>query len=66
MIVTTIRGEQFELTKDEELYCKALKRLEKYKNKQGRLMLFGASGTLSIRINDGWYDDEIDFVPGII
>ncbi|MDR1224909.1 MAG: hypothetical protein LBL07_18830 [Tannerella sp.] len=48
MIVTTVRGEKFELTKDEELYYKALKRLEKYKDKQGRLILFGASGTLSM------------------
>ena len=47
MTVTNINHKEFELTKDEEKFLKAIKRLEKMK--QGRLMLFG-SGSLSVRI----------------
>jgi hypothetical protein len=65
MVVITNRGEEIELTHDEELYYKALKRLEKYANKQGRIRLFGASGSFSIRINNVCSDDEFDTVFGI-
>jgi len=65
MVVKTNRGEEFELTYNEELYYKALKRLEKYADKQGRISLFGASGSLSLRINDTWNNDEFDTVFGI-
>lgn len=54
--VTNTAGESFELTIQEEKYFRAIKRLEKMS--AGRLRLFG-SGTLSIRINDDWYNDEI-------
>jgi hypothetical protein len=62
MIVINKRGEEFELTSEEEKFYKAVKRLEKHD--QGRLILFG-SGSLSIRINNAWADDEVDFVMGV-
>ena len=65
MNVTNIIGESFELTKDEDLYFKALKRLEKYAGKQGRLSLFASNGGLRIRINDRSYEDDVGIIMGI-
>lgn len=53
--VLTNRGEYFTLTEEEEKYFRAIKRLEKMN--PGRLKLFG-NGSLSIRINDCWNNDE--------
>jgi hypothetical protein len=64
-IVYTADSREIALTPDEYAYYKAVKRLEKYAKKQGRLMLFGASGILSIRLCPGWKEDEIDMVVGI-
>jgi hypothetical protein len=46
-MVTNNNGDEFELTKEEEKYLRAIKRLEKLKS--GRLNLFG-SGRLSVRL----------------
>jgi hypothetical protein len=70
MIVTNERGEEFELTKDEEKFYKAVERLNKRKLKQGRLLLFAGSGC-SIRMDDGGIsgkggcDDTVGFFPNI-
>jgi hypothetical protein len=47
MEVENLRGEKFELTKDEEKFLKAIIKLEKLR--YGRLHLFG-SGTLTVRL----------------
>lgn len=57
-------GREFELTHDEELYYRALKRLERYAKRQGRIELFG-NGQLNIRINGGWAENNFDQVLGI-
>jgi len=62
MRVTNIRGEEFELTKDEEKFLRALKRLDKLN--QGRIGLF-ANGSISIRMGENWHDDEIDSLINI-
>ena len=49
-------GRNFILTDDEVKFINTIKRLEKMK--PGRLRLFG-NGSLSIRINDIWADNEI-------
>lgn len=54
--VTNVKGEEFKLTEEEEKFFRAIKRLEKMD--AGRLFLFG-NGRLSVRMNDGWHDDEI-------
>lgn len=51
------KGEEFQLTESEEKFLRALERLSKIN--PGRLKLM-ASGTLSVRINDYWHDDNID------
>lgn len=56
-IVETHRGEEFQLTEQEEKYIKALERLSKMK--QGRLNLM-ANGSIYVRIGDIWLDDNID------
>lgn len=56
-IVYTHRGEEFELTEVEEKYLRALERISKMDS--GRLKLM-ANGTISVRINDYWHDDNID------
>ena len=55
--VYTHRGEEFELTEDEEKYLRALERISKMDS--GRLKLM-ANGSISVRINDYWHDDNID------
>lgn len=55
--VYTHRGEEFELTDIEEKYLRALEKISKMDS--GRLNLM-ANGTISVRINDYWYDDNID------
>lgn len=55
--VKTFRGEWFTLTEDEEKYVRALERLSKMN--PGRIELM-ANGLLSVRINGGWHDDNID------
>lgn len=55
--VTTTRGEEYTLTEVEEKYVRALERLSKMNTGRIRLM---ANGTISVRINDIWYDDSID------
>ncbi len=55
--VYTHKGEEFQLTENEEKYLRALERLSKLDS--GRLNLM-ANGTLSVRINDFWLDDNID------
>jgi len=62
MKVTNIRGEEFELTKDEEKFIRALKRLDKLN--QGRIRLF-ANGSISIRMGENWHDDEIDYLINV-
>ncbi|RHS00060.1 hypothetical protein DWW23_05305 [Parabacteroides sp. AF14-59] len=51
------RDEFFTLTEDEERYIRALERLSKMN--PGRICLM-ANGTISVRINDQWHDDNID------
>lgn len=51
------KGEDFILTEDEERFVRALERLSKMN--PGRICLM-ANGTLSVRINDQWQDDNID------
>jgi hypothetical protein len=71
-IAYTEGGEEIELTADEYLYYKALKRLEKYRDKQGRLHLFSHSGSLNIELSekrdmDKVHDDDvIDTINGLI
>lgn len=55
--VVNNKGERFILTEEEEKYVRALERLSKME--EGRVRLF-ANGKISVRINDGWYDDNID------
>ncbi len=61
--VYTHRGEEFELTEDEEKYLRALERISKMH--PGRLKLM-ANGSLSVRINDYWHDDNIDGSHNVI
>jgi hypothetical protein len=61
-------GKYIELTEDEYAFYKAVKRLEKYTKKQGRLELVGKGGLnggLSIRLIPGSPEDEIDSVAEI-
>lgn len=51
------KGEDFILTEVEERFVRALERLSKMNPGRIRLM---ANGTLSVRINDQWQDDNID------
>lgn len=55
--VKTHRGEWFTLTEEEEKYVRALERLSKMN--PGRIELMG-NGTLSVRINGCWHNDNID------
>lgn len=55
--VKNYKGEEYLLTIDEEKYVRALERLSKMDS--GRLELM-ANGTLSIRINGCWHEDNID------
>ena len=55
--VTNQLGETFELTEDEEKFLRALERISKLDT--GRLNLF-ANGTISVRINDNWQENNID------
>lgn len=50
MIVTTNNGTEVELTEDEEKVVRAINRLGKMNF--GRICMFGASGTLHLRIYD--------------
>lgn len=54
--VTDNSGRTFDLTIEEEKFVRAIERLEKLDS--GRLELFG-SGSLSIRIDGGWYENRI-------
>lgn len=60
--VRNYRGEQFTLTEDEEKYVRTLERLSKMNTGRIRLM---ADGTISVRINDQWHDDNIDLPVNI-
>jgi hypothetical protein len=51
------RGEQYNLSETEERYLRALERLGKMDSGRLRLM---ANGTISIRINGNWHDNNID------
>ena len=51
------KGEEFQLTENEERYLRALERISKMDS--GRLNLM-ASGDISVRINDFSHDDNID------
>ena len=55
-IVIDTEGREFQLTIEEEKVIRAIKRLEKMDF--GRLELFG-NGYLSVRINGGWYENDI-------
>ena len=56
--VTNRKGEDFQLTENEEKFIRALERLSKIRNGRIRLM---ANGSLLVRINDNWKDDSIDY-----
>lgn len=55
--VSNRKGEDFVLTEEEERFVRALERLSKINPGRIRLM---ANGTLSVRINEAWHDDNID------
>lgn len=55
--VYTHRGDEFELTENEEKFLRALERISKMDT--GRLNLM-ATGNISVRINGHWHDDNID------
>lgn len=65
MKIVCNNGTEVELTEDEEKVLRALRRLEKLDF--GRLLLFGASGTASLRVVDselglkGDNDSEIEY-----
>lgn len=54
-IVIDNKGDEYQLTENEEKVVRALERLEKLDF--GRIELFG-SGKLGLRINGGWYENE--------
>lgn len=54
--VTDNDGNEFELTIEEEKFVRAIEKLEKMRS--GRLSLF-ASGSIDIRINGTWYQNQI-------
>lgn len=54
--VIDTKGREFQLTIEEEKVIRVIERLDKMDF--GRLELFG-SGSLSIRINGGWYENDI-------
>ncbi len=53
--VTTLRGDDFTLTEDEEKYLRALERISKMN--PGRIELI-ANGTIDVRINGEWADSS--------
>lgn len=55
--VTNHSGEEYKLSEREEKYLRALERLSNMEC--GRLRLF-ANGTISVRINNNWHEDNID------